>query len=145
MRAPGALLAGLLCCGLANAAQLRWPDIRDGALYLTPGRSDTLQLDWVGAWQANANPEQVFLLDGQGRLAARRDIAASEVRGRQQWPLRSGHGSYRLEIPGYSFRRYRPVFSDGTGAQFAPAKVHFSLQVDSNTTCLLYTSPSPRD
>jgi len=134
MKALTALVAGLLFSGLGHAASLRWPDIRDGALYLTPARSDTLLLGWVGAWQAEANPEQVFLLDGQGRLAARRDIAASEVRGQQQWPLRSGHGSYRLEIPGYSFRRYRPMFSDSTSAQFAPARVHFSLQVDSDTS-----------
>lgn len=127
------LPALLLLSGLAGAAEQRWPDIRDGALYLTPGRSDTLRLDWVGAWQAQANPEQVFLLDGQGRLAARRDIAAREVRGQQQWPLSSGHGSYRLEIPGYSFRRYRPAFSDSTQAQFAPARVHFSLQVETDS------------
>ncbi|MHA6195193.1 hypothetical protein ACX3YG_12555 [Pseudomonas wadenswilerensis] len=127
------LPALLLLSGLAGATEQRWPDIRDGALYLTPARSDTLRLDWVGAWQAEANPEQVFLLDGQGRLAARRDIAAREVRGQQQWPLSSGHGSYRLEIPGYSFRRYRPAFSDSTQAQFAPARVHFSLQVEADT------------
>lgn len=141
MKAVGALFAGLLLCGLASAGELRWADIRDGALYLTPGRSDTLHLDWVGAWQADANPEQVFLLDGQGRLAARRDIAASEVRGQQQWPLRAGHGSYRLEIPGYSFRRYRPAFSDSTRVQFAPAKVHFSLQVEAGTHLFFRVGP----
>ncbi|MDU9393017.1 hypothetical protein [Pseudomonas sp. zfem002] len=128
------LLPLLLLSGLAGAAPARWPDIRDGALYLTPSRGDTLQLDWVGAWQAAANPEQVFLLDGQGRLAARRDIAADEVRGQQQWPLHSGHGSYRLEIPGYSFRRYRAAFDDSTGVQFAPARLHFSLQVEADST-----------
>lgn len=123
----------LLCCGLAGAAQLRWPDIRDGSLYLTPGQTDRLRLDWVGAWQSEANPEQVFLLDGQGRLAARRDIAADESRGEQLWPLATGHGSYRLDIPGYSFRRYRPAFSDSTQAQFAPARLHVSLQVEAGT------------
>lgn len=141
MKRLGLLFAGLLCSGLVAAGQVRWPDIRDGALYLTPGRSDSLRLDWVGAWQAAANPEQVFLLDGQGRLAGRRDIAASEVRGEQSWPLRSGHGSYRLEIPGYSFRRYRPSFDDSTRAQFAPARVHFSLQVDAGTVLYFRVGP----
>lgn len=133
MNAVRLLVSLTLFSGVAGAAELRWPDIRDGSLYLTPDRADQLRLDWVGAWQTNANPEQVFLLDGQGRLAARRDIAASEARGQQQWPLPAGHGSYRLEIPGYSFRRYRPAFSDSTRAQFAPARVHVSLQVEAGT------------
>ena len=127
---PACLLA---VCGLAGAAQVRWPDIRDGSLYLTPQRADQLDLRWVGAWQADANPEQVFLLDGRGRLAGQRDISTREARGEQQWPLQTGHGSYRLEIPGYSFRRYRPTFSDGTRALFAPARVHVSLQVEADT------------
>ncbi|WP_175650192.1 hypothetical protein [Pseudomonas sp. Marseille-P9899] len=133
MNAVRLLIGLMLFSGAAGAAELRWPDIRDGSLYLTPGRADQLRLDWVGAWQTDANPEQVFLLDGQGRLAARRDIAATEARGQQQWPLPVGHGSYRLEIPGYSFRRYRPAFSDSTRAQFAPARVHVSLQVEAGT------------
>lgn len=141
MKGLGVLIALCLCSALTQAAQLRWPDIRDGALYLTPGRNDTLRLDWVGAWQAGANPEQVFLLDGHGRLAAQRAIAASEVRGQQQWPLSTGRGSYRLEIPGYSFRRYQPAFSDSTQAQFAPARVHFSLQVQAGTLFYFRVGP----
>ena len=127
---PACLLA---VWSLAGAEQLRWPDIRDGSLYLTPQRADRLDLRWAGAWQADANLEQVFLLDGQGRLAGQRDISTREVRGEQQWPLLTGHGSYRLEIPGYSFRRYRPAFNDSTRALFAPARVHVSLQVDAGT------------
>lgn len=39
-----------------------------------------------------------------------------------------------MAIPGYSFRRYRLEYDDTTGAQFAPAKVHFSLETDRATT-----------
>ncbi len=39
-----------------------------------------------------------------------------------------GAASYRLEIPGYSFRRYTVEHDARTQAMFAPAKVHFSAE-----------------
>ncbi|MHC8394175.1 hypothetical protein ACYZT8_11025 [Pseudomonas sp. LB3P93] len=124
-------LALLLCLGLslsAQAAPMRWADIRDGSLYLQPDRPDTLTIRWAPAWQADANEERLYLLDGQGKLQGERLIAASESRGSQSWPLAPSASSYQLEIPGYSFRRYRVEHDDHTVALFAPAKVHFSAE-----------------
>lgn len=126
-------LALLVSLGLglalnAHAAPMRWADIRDASLYLQPDRPDTLTVSWVPAWQADANEERLYLLDGQGRLSGERLIRANETSGSQSWPLAPGAASYRLEIPGYSFRRYRLEHDERTSAQFAPAKVHFSAE-----------------
>lgn len=75
MKRTWMLLPGLLLAATAHAATLRWPDIRDGSLYLAPQRSAPLQLSWVPAWQADANQEQVYLLDATGKLDAQRIIA----------------------------------------------------------------------
>ncbi len=56
------------------------------------------------------------------------------MRGEQRWPLTPGAGPYRLEVPGYSFRDYQAEHADSTGAQFAPAKVHFSAEVGPDVT-----------
>lgn len=112
----------------AQAAPMRWADIRDGSLYLQADRPDTLTIQWAPAWQADANEEHLYLLDGNGNLKGDRLIAASETRGKQSWPLAPGAASYRLEIPGYSFRRYTVEHDERTVALFAPAKVHFSAE-----------------
>jgi hypothetical protein len=112
----------------AQAAPMRWADIRDASLYLQTDRPDTLTIRWVAAWQADANEEHLYLLDGNGNLKGERLIAASETRGKQSWPLAPSAASYRLEIPGYSFRRYTVEHDEHTVALFSPAKVHFSAE-----------------
>ncbi|WP_223531027.1 hypothetical protein [Pseudomonas sp. GL-R-19] len=112
----------------AEAATMRWADIRDGSLYLQTDRPDTLTVLWAPVWQAQANEEHLYLLDGQGKLQSERLIAANEPSGSQRWDLAPGAASYRLEIPGYSFRRYTVEHDDHTVALFAPAKVHFSAE-----------------
>jgi hypothetical protein len=122
------LLVGLSLGLGAEAAPMRWAEIRDGSLYLQPDRPDTLTVRWTPAWQAQANEEQLYLVDGQGKLEAERKIAPSETSGSQSWPLAPSAASYRLEIPGYSFRRYTVEHDERTVALFAPAKVHFSAE-----------------
>lgn len=124
-------LALLLSLGLSLdtwAAPVRWADIRDGSLYLQPDHPDTVTVRWAPAWQADANEERLYLLDGQGKLQGERLIAASESSGTQRWSLAPGAASYQLEIPGYSFRRYTVEHDERTVALFAPAKVHFSAE-----------------
>jgi hypothetical protein len=123
-----ALLVGLGLSLDAWSASMRWGDIRDGSLYLQTDRPDTLTVRWTPAWQADANEERLYLLDGKGNLEGERLIAASESRGTQSWPLAPGAASYQLEIPGYSFRRYKVEHDEHTVALFAPAKVHFSAE-----------------
>ncbi len=113
---------------LAQGAAMQWTGIRDGSLYLQTDRPDYVTVRWVPAWQANANSEHLYLLNGQGRLVGERLIKATQERGEQQWPLLPGAASYRLEIPGYSFRRYTVEHDARTQAMFAPAKVHFSAE-----------------
>ena len=125
------LLLTSLCLSV-EAAPMRWAQIRDGSLYLQPDSPDTLTVRWTPAWQAQANEEQLYLIDGQGKLQAERKIAASETSGRQSWPLAPSAASYRLEIPGYSFRRYTVEHDERTVALFAPAKVHFSAEPGDN-------------
>ncbi|TBW09967.1 hypothetical protein E0E52_04785 [Azotobacter chroococcum] len=128
------LLGGLLLGALLPGAQAQeWPGIRDGALYLRAPHGDSLQVDWQPAWQAEANAERLYLQAGDGRLLAHRDIAAEEVRGRQRWALRPEDGDQRLEIPGYSFRRYRVRHADDTAALFEPVKLHFCAELPAGT------------
>lgn len=128
------LLGGLLLGALLPGAQAQeWPGIRDGALYLRAAQGDELQVDWQPAWQAKANAEHLYLQAGDGRLLARRDIAAEEVRGRQRWALRPEDGDQRLEIPGYSFRHYRVRHADDTAALFEPVKLHFCAELPAGT------------
>jgi len=112
----------------AQGASMAWTGIRDGSLYLQTDRPDSVTVRWVPAWQADANSEHLYLLDGQGRLTGERLIQADQIHGEQQWPLMPGAASYRLEIPGYSFRRYTVEHDARTKALFAPAKVHFSAE-----------------
>lgn len=133
MKRSWMIVPGLLAAAAVEAATLRWPDIRDGSLYLTPARAENLSLSWVPAWQADGNQEQIYLLDGKGHLAGQHLIPAGEKRGQLNWPLAAGAASYQVVVPGYSFRQYRVAFNDSTAALFAPAKVHFSLTVNSGT------------
>ncbi|MGB5829181.1 MAG: hypothetical protein WBH22_22410, partial [Pseudomonas mandelii] len=128
----------------AQAAPMRWADIRDGSLYLQPDRPDTLTIRWAPAWQADANEERLYLLDGQGKLQGERLIAPSESRGSQSWPLTPSASSYQLEIPGYSFRRYRVEHDEHTVALFAPAKVHFSAETHNGDELYFKVAPGER-
>ncbi|WP_085657033.1 hypothetical protein [Pseudomonas sp. B11(2017)] len=139
-----ALLLGLGLSLDAFAAAMRWGDIRDGSLYLQADRPDTLTVRWAPAWQADANEEHLYLLDGQGKLQGERLIAASETRGSQSWPLAPGAASYRLEIPGYSFRNYRVEHDERTVALFAPAKVHFCAETRDGDTLYFKVAPGER-
>ncbi|SEM53083.1 hypothetical protein SAMN04487857_102469 [Pseudomonas sp. ok272] len=121
-----ALLIGLGLSLNAEAAPMAWDSIRDASLYLRTDRPATVTVSWVPAWQADANEEQLYLIDGQGRLTGERQIKANESRGSQRWPLAPSAASYRLEIPGYSFRRYRVETDEHTAVLFAPVKLHFS-------------------
>lgn len=127
-----AVILTLAFSSLAQAAPMRWGDVRDGSLYLQAGRDDTLRVSWVPAWQTDANEERIYLLDGQGQLRDERFIPASEGSGKQDWALPASAASYRVEVPGYSFRRYRFEHDDKTVALFAPTKVHFSVETAAN-------------
>ncbi len=107
----------------------------------SPGQRDRA-LD--PAWQADANEEHLYLLDGQGKLQGERLIKASETRGTQSWPLLPGAASYRLEIPGYSFRNYRVEHDEHTVALFEPAKVHFSAQTQNGDELYFKVAPGNR-
>ncbi|WP_426237684.1 hypothetical protein [Pseudomonas sp. TWP3-2] len=135
------LLLGLGLALDAFAASMQWGDIRDGSLFLQADRPDTVTVRWVPAWQAEANEEHLYLLDGKGNLQGERLIKASETRGSQSWPLAPGAASYQLEIPGYSFRSYRVEHDETTAALFAPAKVHFSAETRAGAE--LYFSIAP--
>ena len=80
-------LALLLSLGLglsAQAAPMRSADIRDASLYLQADRPDSLTAHWVPTWQAEANEERIYWLNGQGKIQGERLIAASETQGSQR-------------------------------------------------------------
>lgn len=129
---------------LAQGASMQWTGIRDGSLYLQTDRPDQLVVRWVPAWQADANTEHLFLLDGQGRLVGERQVEPAQTRGEQTWPLPPADASYRLEIPGYSFRRYSVEHDARTRALFAPAKVHFSAETHDGDELYFKVAPGER-
>jgi len=77
------LFLAVLLAESAAAADLSWQALRDGALYLYPQDTQQVHISWVPAWQAEANAEQLYLVDGKGRLQDKRVIVASETSGQQ--------------------------------------------------------------
>lgn len=126
------LLSSLaLWLGGAQAASMSWQELRSGNLYLQTVTGDQLTVDWRPAWQAAANREQLYLLDGQGRLQQQLDIAADQTRGSARLALPASPLDYRFDVPGYSFRNYRLTHDAATKAQFEPAKLHLTADVGS--------------
>ncbi len=78
---------------------MQWTGIRDASLYLQTDRPDYVTVRWVPAWQADANAEHLYLLDGQGRLVGKRLIKATQERGEQQWPLLPGPPAIDWKFP----------------------------------------------
>lgn len=122
-----------LCAGPLMAGTVEWSTLRDGDLYLRAVQTSELSVNWQPAWQANANREQLYLLDGQGRLDGLLDIAPEQVQGQWSTQLRPGPGDYRLSIPGYSFRGYQVRLDDSVNALFEPVRVHFNSEVPAAT------------
>ncbi|MDR0735655.1 MAG: hypothetical protein LBF51_02280 [Zoogloeaceae bacterium] len=134
-------LALLLTLGLpfalmstSRGGSVEWGAVRDGSLYLRPSApAESVQLRWQAAWQAEANSERVYLLDGNGKLVEQLDIHADQTHGEYAFILKAGNADYRLGIPGYSFRNYHVTHDADTAAQFEPAKVHFCADVPRNS------------
>lgn len=122
-----------LCAGPLMAGTVEWGTLRDGDLYLRAAQTSELSISWQPAWQADANREQLYLLDGQGQLDGLLDIAPEQVRGQWSTQLRPGSGDYRLSIPGYSFRGYQVRLDDSVNALFEPVRVHFNSEVPAAT------------
>ncbi|MDR0673531.1 MAG: hypothetical protein LBF93_07710 [Zoogloeaceae bacterium] len=116
----------------SEGAEMKWERIRDGSLHLLPKHAASVRLSWKAVWQADANRERIYLVDGAGRLRNERDIHPEETRGEHVFTLPPGKADYRLGIPGYSFRAYRVTHDDAVAAQFEPAKVHFSIDAPQN-------------
>ncbi|KTT28976.1 hypothetical protein RSA46_12145 [Pseudomonas oryzihabitans] len=124
------LLSSLaLWLGGAQAASMSWQELRSGNLYLQTATGDALTVDWRPAWQAAANREQLYLLDGSGHLQQQLDIAADQTRGSARLALPASPLDYRFDVPGYSFRNYRLTHDAATKAQFEPAKLHLTADV----------------
>ena len=138
------LFLAVLLAESAAAADLSWQALRDGALYLYPQNTQQVHISWVPAWQAEANAEQLYLVDGKGRLQADRVIMASETSGQQQWTLSEAAAPYRLEVPGYSFRDYRIRHSDNVAAMLEPVKLHFSADVSHGVILYFMTRAGER-
>ena len=138
MRSRWALI-GILLASLPPVAHgLEWSGIRDGALHLQPAVDEPLWIGWEPAWQADANQERLYLQAGDGRLLQRFEIAAREQSGTREWPLRAAGSGYRLEIPGYSFRRYQVRHGEQTASLFEPVKLHFSIEAGRDQTLFFH-------
>src|SRR5690606_25912484 len=92
------------CWGLADTPV--WGKLRDADLYLNTEREASLTMRWHTGWQADANHERRYLLDGHARLMHQIDVGASQSRGVRQFALGPGDGAHRLSVPGYSFRAW---------------------------------------
>ncbi|MFZ5960784.1 hypothetical protein ACOXVJ_25060 [Pseudomonas knackmussii] len=140
LRALLGLCAALLA-SLALADSPTWSGLRDGVLYLRPSAWEQLDIRWRPAWQAEANHEQLYLLDGSGRLVRQLDIPAGGERGEQRLDLPNGAGDYSLHVPGYSFRSYDVSHGETTASLFEPAKLHFCAEVDDGTQLYFRVGP----
>lgn len=134
----------LLWGGYALADTVSWGMLRDGDLHLATDRETTLTLRWQPAWQADANQEQLYLLNGQGKLVEQIDVAPEQAYGMHQLPLVPLDGDYRLSVPGYSFRAWRVDVPEQVNVLFEPVKLHFSCEVGSGAELYFRVSAGQR-
>ncbi|MBU2712755.1 hypothetical protein [Zooshikella harenae] len=120
-----------------NAMQWQW--IRDGVWYIdtssvveTKTEQRLIRLSWQPAWQPSAHEERIFLQDAEGSLIDELVINPDQFSGEKEWLLKSDKGPYRLEVPGYSYRRYRLEHASALKVVYQPVKHHFTAEVPAN-------------
>lgn len=135
-------LAAWFTCAV-NALQWQW--IRDGVWYIDTSsvtesnkQQAQITLSWQPAWEASAHEERVFLQDAEGNLIDELVINPGQFSGKKTWLLKPDKGHYRLEVPGYSYRRYRLEHASTLKVVYQPVKHHFTAEVPANA--VLYFS-----
>lgn len=124
----------------ASACAATWSGIRDGALYLRslgPTNWST-EVAWREAWMADAQYERLYWTGPDGELLNAFDITPEQTRGGATLPGTIPLSTYRLDIPGYSFRRYSVTIPAGVQSLFSPAPVHFSIEVKAGLKLYLH-------
>lgn len=134
----GLLLATyfLSCQGRPSARVSHWKNIRDGVFYINKSASvdvKGVRVTWSQVWQADAQQERLYFQDPYGSLLKLRTIKPTETSGTEFFRFTEHNGHYRLEIPGYSFRKYNLQIRERLATVFEPVKLHFSASVPSGT------------
>lgn len=112
-------------CGYSTDIQ----GIRDGVVHFKVEQKPlNFSLVWNEAWHAKENKETIYLQGPTGQLIEELVIEKSDTDGKKTWVLPpSANGSYRLEIPGYSFRKYHIYTERDVPLVYEPVKHHFTI------------------
>lgn len=98
--------------------------LRECDIYLRPQVDDNLIINWTGAYMPAVNEETLWLQDDKGNLLNEIRIYEDQVEGTRNLPLEGGK-TYKLVVPGYSYRNYNLTFEQTMQWMLEPVKVHF--------------------
>ncbi len=117
----------------SSALADEWRALRSFELELYPQAADQLRVHWHPVWQADANDEELYLIDRWGKLADKVQVSAWQTSGTHAFTLHADEGPYRLVVPGYSFRSYRVIHDNKTKALLNPGKLHVVGDISAGT------------
>ncbi len=98
--------------------------MRDCNIYVRPAEDDNITISWKAAYNADAHEETLWVLDNFGNQVAEVRIYEDEKVGSRTIPLKKSN-TYKVVVPGYSYRNYSLTFNDTTVYLIEPAKLQF--------------------
>lgn len=98
--------------------------LRECDAYVTPTIDSILTIDFSAAYTADANEETLWIQDAAGNLLSEVRLYENDLQGRRQFPIKKDQ-TYKVVIPGYSFRNYQLTFEESTKWVIEPVKLHF--------------------
>lgn len=99
-------------------------NLRDCTIYIKPAEDDNLTISWIGAYNPDVHEETLWLLDNAGNQVAEIRIYETEAIGERTIPIKKNQ-TYKLVVPGYSYRNYAVTFNDTSVWLLEPAKLQF--------------------
>ncbi|WP_250654725.1 hypothetical protein [Alkalimarinus coralli] len=142
LRSTCAIVA-LILLWVPHVEAAYWGSLRDGVLHVSQQQSKerSIPVSWKGTNIADAQNETLYWSSPKGMLLQRVAIPFSQPSGGTNLTIPAVKGDYRLDIPGYSFRKYVVNVPNTLPSVFEPAKLHFSAEVP-NTVKLYFQVPA---
>ena len=99
-------------------------NLRDCNIYIKPAEDDNVTISWTGAYNPEVHEETLWMLDNAGNQVAEIRIYENEATGERTIPIKKNQ-TYKLVVPGYSYRNFAVTFNDTSIWLLEPAKLQF--------------------
>jgi hypothetical protein len=100
-------------------------NIRDSTVWIRGGSGDSVRIEWEDWYAGDRSVNYIYFQGPDGTLLNRIFIDYNDPGGMVEYPLDAGTGDYRVECPGYFFRRARITAIGNAKLIFEPPKGHF--------------------